>query len=554
MKLLFRISFILCFLVIVFSLVDLFFYQIFSSDTIIIPYGLKDFDICKTYPIAWKYIKMSYILFLFTSTVIISNTLFSRFFSKINFKKNKPCLNTENLHLKIGNNIVYEKGLYQNFLITGSIGSGKTSSAMYPFTKQLISYKSSSFYEKLGMLILDVKGNFHVQVSKFADFYDREDDLIVIELGGNVKYNPLHKPHLKASILAHRLKTILTLFSTNNSDSYWLDKAEVAICEAIKVCRIYNNGYVTFEELHKIISYPNYLNDKRDLLRKQFQGGNLSENDIFNLSSAIDFFDNEFSTLDSRVLSIIKSEITRITSIFVNDMDVHNTFCADINSLTFSGFDDVIQDGKIVVLNMNIAKYDLLSKIIATYLKLDFQTEVISNISNKKVKPCAFICDEYHEYVTTTDANFFAQSRESKCINIVATQSYSSLLNSLNDINSTKVIVQNLINKLWFRTDDSFTIEEAQKQLGKEDKIKTSRSISESGNSVNYNYLLNNFTSDNSSFSESINSYMQTDFVYDTSFFTQQLETFSCIAFLSDGNLTHNLGKVKMVPYFKEVL
>ena len=41
------------------------------------------------------------------------------------------------------------------------------------------------------------------------------------------------------------------------------------------------------------------------------------------------------------------------------------------------------------------------------------------------------MCDEYHEYANISDADFFAQSRESKCISIVATQSYSSLLNSL---------------------------------------------------------------------------------------------------------------------------
>ena len=31
-----------------------------------------------------------------------------------------------------------EKSLFQNILITGTIGTGKTSSAMYPFTKQLL--------------------------------------------------------------------------------------------------------------------------------------------------------------------------------------------------------------------------------------------------------------------------------------------------------------------------------------------------------------------------------------------------------------------------------
>ena len=113
---------------------------------------------------------------------------------------------------------------------------------------------------------------------------------------------------------------------------------------------------------------------------------------------------------------------------------------------------------------MNISEYKNLSKITAAYLKLDFQTEVLNQLSkSKEIKTTAFICDEYHEYVTLTDSNFFAQSREAKCINIVATQSYSSLLNTLKEPNAVKVITQNLINKLWFRTDDLLTIEEAQK-------------------------------------------------------------------------------------------
>ena len=116
---------------------------------------------------------------------------------------------------------------------------------------------------------------------------------------------------------------------------------------------------------------------------------------------------------------------------------------------------------------MNINEYRNLSKIIATYLKLDFQTEVLRQLSssNPIIHPVAFISDEYSEYVSATDANFFSQSRESKCINVVSTQSYTSLLNALNNKYSVEVIVQNLVNKLWFRSDDIFTIEDAQKQL-----------------------------------------------------------------------------------------
>ena len=69
----------------------------------------------------------------------------------------------------LGNPIfIPESSLYQNILITGGIGTGKTASAMYPFTKQLISYHSNLSKEKLGFLILDVKGNYYSKVKDFC--------------------------------------------------------------------------------------------------------------------------------------------------------------------------------------------------------------------------------------------------------------------------------------------------------------------------------------------------------------------------------------------------
>lgn len=446
---------------------------------------------------------------------------------------------------------ISESGLYQNFLITGTIGTGKTSSAMYPFTKQLLKYNSLHPNQKIGILILDVKGNYFKQVKQFASDYGLEKDIIEISLHSNIRYNPLHKPNLTPLVLANRLKTILLLFSENNSDSYWLDKAEVAIAECIKLCRLYNNGYVTFIELHKLITEPDYYKSKLEILKKLFYDSKLSYKEIYDLNTALEFFEKEFNNLDSRTLSILKSEITRITNVFVSDYYVAKTFCPPKNELNFKGFRSALSKGKIVVLNMNIAEYNNLSKIIATYLKLDFQSEIMTNLSNNNVHPSAFICDEYSEYITKTDADFFSLSREAKCINIVCTQSYSSLKNTLKDETSVKVIIQNLINKIWFRTDDIFTIEEAQKQLGKEDKTRTSTTISENAKETKFNYITNSLNSKDSNITESLNTYTQNDYVFDTSFFTRNLETFSSLAFLSDGQHILEPKKLKMFPYFK---
>lgn len=552
-------SFIIFFSGILILLNIFIFYPIFISNNITISFAIHPFNICKKHPEFWHYFKIIYIVILVISSLFLSYILV-KYFLHLNtnnvLSKKETYVST--LNLKIGysqsqNQDIFlpEKSLYQNILITGTIGSGKTSSAIYPFSEQLIKYCGDNFEKKMGILCLDVKGNFYKQIKFYVKKFNRLKDLVIISLNSNETYNPLDKPNLNPLVLANRLKTILTLFSPNTSDSFWLDKVEQVICEAIKLCRLYNNNYVNFIELHKLINDKSYYLEKIKLLRNMFLNNKFSNIELYNLTSAITFFENEFFKLDERTISILKSEITRITLPFVSDYNISKTFSPTKKNITFSGFKDIIKSGKIVVLSMNISEYSVLSKIIATYMKLDFQSEVMSNFNSKTSRSVAFICDEYQEYITSSDANFFSESREAKCINIVSTQSYSSLLNTIKDESALKVILQNLVNKLWFRTDDIFTIESAQKQIGKEDKKKISKTISENAQESNYNYFIQKFKSRNSNISESINTYFQYDYVYDSNFFTQQLETFSCLAFLSNGITTISPQKIDMYPYFK---
>ena len=550
-----------------------FFSPLFNANEIIVSLSIHPFDICQKNILAWNFLKTSFWFLYISSNFIVFNLLENKFVKILNnlnkikiIKKNNNSIITKNnsfnnnqeIELLIGKNInlnqniiIPESGLYQNFLITGTIGTGKTSSAMYPFTEQLIKYNSTNKNKKIPILLLDVKGNYYEQVKKFAKKYNIEKDIIEISLNSNIKYNPLHKPNLKASVLANRLKTILLLFSENNTESFWLDKAEQVLTEAIKLCRLYNNNYVTFIELQKLITEPEYYKLKIEKLKDLFCQSEFNYQQVYNLNTALEFFEKEFNSLDTRTLAILKSEITRITNIFVSDYKISKIFCPPKDKLNFKGFSSMLEQGKILVLNMNIAEYKNLSKIIAAYLKLDFQSEIMYNLSHKKVKTSAFICDEYSEYITKNDADFFSLSREAKCINIVSTQSYSSLKNTLKDETSVKVITQNLINKLWFRNDDIFTIEEAQKQLGKEDKTKVSSTISENAKETYFNYITNSLNSQNSSITESYNTYVQSDYIFDTNFFTQGLETFTCLAFLSNGSTILKPSKLQMFPYFK---
>lgn len=541
-----------------------FFYSFLLVDFVYLDLGFEVFFI---EGLLWQNIKILFVLFAFLSVLIISmNISFSisnsRFIKSIfnKHKNNNLERDSNSLQLVVGLNnesgktlAIPEYGLFQNILITGTIGSGKTSSAMYPFTRQLLEYKYNDANSKIGMLILDVKGNYFSQVYNYAQNIGRLNDLIEIKIKGKYFYNPLDKPFLKPSVIANQLKTILLLFSPNNSESYWLDKAEAVLTEAIKLCRLYNNNYVTFTEIHNLVTKPDYYHEKIANLREKFTKNELSKKQIYNLLSAINFFEKEFLSLDLRTLNILRSEITRITNCFVSDFEVERTFCPPKNKINFHGFKDVINLGKIVVLNMNINEFRNLSKIISAYLKIDFQTEVMRRLTKKNIsnRVVAFISDEYSEYVTSTDANFFSQSREARCINIISTQSYNSILNTLNNKYSTEIIVQNLVNKIWFRTDDIYTIENAQKQIGKVDKERLSKTISENAKQTNYNFITRSFNSKDSSISESINTYVQNDYVYDFKFFTQELETFNALCFLTDGNKILPPCKIELFPYFK---
>ncbi len=453
--------------------------------------------------------------------------------------------------------IIDEKGMYQNLLISGTIGTGKTASAMYPLTKQIMFYKTDDPNLKAGMLILDVKGNYYKQVLEFARAAGRLEDIVIIEMNGKYKYNPLHKPRMKPLVMANRIKVVLGLFSGKSSatDGFWLDKAELLIAECIKLCRLYNDGYVTFAEVNKLVNNRTYLVNKITILVEDQDIMTNEEAELF--ETCRDYFENEYTNLAENTLSVIQAVVTQMTQFFYTDPDVRNSFCAPMEELNFLGFKEVIDKGKIVILKMNISEYRNLAKTIAAYMKLDFQDEVMQRLVRDGAntdRPIFMISDEYQEFVTATDAEFYAQSREPKCCTIVATQSYTSLINTLKDRDTVRTVTQNLINKIWLRTDDLFTVEEAQKQLGKEDKEKITKSISESSGDVKKSRILGSLVSDKSSISESVNVNTVKEFVFEETMFTQQLDVFTGICFLSDGAKIIDPSIVHLPPYFGDTI
>ena len=60
--------------------------------------------------------------------------------------------------------VIPEKGLYTGTLIVGAVGTGKTSGCMYPFARQILSWRADDPGRRAGALVLEVKGDFCHQV------------------------------------------------------------------------------------------------------------------------------------------------------------------------------------------------------------------------------------------------------------------------------------------------------------------------------------------------------------------------------------------------------
>jgi hypothetical protein len=142
-----RIYFILFFSSILIIIGILIFFPIYSTSHLIFPYSLHPFDLCTEKNGLWKLIKLLFFIFYLISSIIISNLIYMKYYnnsSNNNSRKKEKITNSlinSSLNLFVGytehNSPIYlcEKSLYQNILITGTIGTGKTSSAMYPFTR-----------------------------------------------------------------------------------------------------------------------------------------------------------------------------------------------------------------------------------------------------------------------------------------------------------------------------------------------------------------------------------------------------------------------------------
>src|SRR6202453_5208282 len=256
------------------------------------------------------------------------------------------------------------------------------------------------------------------------------------------------------------------------------------------------------------------------------------------------WFTEDWRRIEPKLRSSIVEGISVFLSLFDDSPKVKRVFCpkrecydpqknaGNQYGKPLPSFSWLIETGKVCALNFPIGMNPGLAKAIGVMMKLDFERAVLNRVPQIEAHPekhfrqVLFLCDEYQHFATvgesdpTGDEKFFSLSRQPKCIPIVATQSISSLRSALPG-DSWRTLLQTFRTKIFLTLSDDFSAKHASELCGREDQLKVSYNLSESGHDARVSLLTGNTLSHRANITASKSYNTQSDFRFDMKTFTE---------------------------------
>lgn len=144
-----------------------------------------------------------------------------------------------------------ERGLYTGTMIVGAIGTGKTSACMYPYVDQLVRWRSQDQERKIGGLVMEVKGDFCLQVHRMLADSGRADDYVEIGLDTGTCYNPLHND-LDPYAVAYAIASLLNNLFGKSKEPFW-QQAYTDLLKFVILLRRLSDGYTTLSDVYRYV-------------------------------------------------------------------------------------------------------------------------------------------------------------------------------------------------------------------------------------------------------------------------------------------------------------
>lgn len=281
------------------------------------------------------------------------------------------------------------------------------------------------------------------------------------------------------------------------------------------------------------------------------------EGRLFNECSK--WFYGHWSQLDTKLETAVVYGLEVLVAPFALNPELQWTLCPPKDATEgkpFPQFSALIESGQVAALNFPIATDPAISRMVATLMKMDFQNAMLRRIPSitAESRAAVFICDEYHELATagvrdpSGDDHFFALSRQSRCIPIVATQGVASLQSALPG-DSWRVVLQCFRTKVFLAMADDASCKNAADLCGHDMQLRPSYSISESGQDARLDMVTGKTGSKKASVGVSKSISLMRDFIFEPYLFSQ-LKNMQAVVLAYDGSNPNPPTICYLKPYW----
>ena len=371
----------------------------------------------------------------------------------------------------------------RGWLITGDTGSGKTSSGINQLAHQVFQNE-----DKWGGLCIDEKGVYWETLSAMARHYERENDLIHLQIQADGQSEKLlHRFNLTGdrsipfTTYAKFLVDTATSLGQGGDKGFFKNQAQTHIAHALELLAELQRPVTLSGALDLLSSKPK-LDEELEFLNK------------LPLQTprryALNFhFKHRFLDQPAEQLGGVRETIGNYLQYFLTP-EVAEIFCVEKSTFDFSEIDK----GKIILVTMP-QKFQTERRYVNTFLKLLFYNHALRRFDqakNQRGKNNLLIlwADEAQRFMTasedgTSDYNCVDVIREAGATIVAAAQSTTSLVPPLG-ADKSKVLTLNLRNRMIFRSADEADAVQAADFLGKKRVIKRSWGSSAGRRNVNY--------------------------------------------------------------------
>ncbi|MGA3182803.1 MAG: type IV secretion system DNA-binding domain-containing protein, partial [Verrucomicrobiota bacterium] len=358
----------------------------------------------------------------------------------------------------------------RGWLITGDTGSGKTSSGINQLAHQVFQNES-----KWGGLCIDEKGVYWETLAAMAKHYEREQDLIHLQIRAddtNTQWTPPHRFNLTGDRSIPFTTYAKFVVDTANSlgqggdKGFFKSQAQTHIAHALEFLFELKRP-VTLAGAFQLLSNQDQIEEEIENL------GNLLETP--RRIAVREHFKNRFLNQPEEQQGGVRETIGNYLQYFLTP-EIAEVFCTGESTFNFAAIDQ----GKIILTTMQ-QKFQTERRYVNTFLKLLYYSHALRRFDKSKAARAndnllILWADEAQRFMTasedgTSDYNCVDVIREAGATIVAAAQSTTSLVPPLGN-DKSRVLTLNLRNRLIFRAADEADAVQSADFLGKKRVVK----------------------------------------------------------------------------------